>query len=138
VTSLAVAPDGALYSAGWGDVRRWDVGRGTSEIVVKGKHTFMDLGEDGRTLLTATRQGPNFDRFPSRDSFQDLARQTVQSLATHGTTVTAVALDSTSRIAVTGSADGIVRAGPVTDGEPHLPLGHQGAVLSVAVSPDGR
>jgi hypothetical protein len=32
----------------------------------------------------------------------------------------------------------VVRVGPVTGEEPHLLLGHQGQVESVAVSPDGR
>ena len=52
--------------------------------------------------------------------------------------MTALALDPTGRIAVTGSVDGIVRAGPVTGDEPHLFVGHDGAVRAVAVSPDGR
>ncbi len=39
---------------------------------------------------------------------------------------------------VTGDIDGVVRAGPVTGGEPHLLLGHEGMVLGLAVSPDGR
>jgi WD40 repeat protein len=52
--------------------------------------------------------------------------------------VTALALDPSGRIAVTGSADGIVRAGPVTGGEPHLLYGHEGRVATLAVSPDGQ
>jgi WD40 repeat protein len=48
------------------------------------------------------------------------------------------ALDPTATIAVTGSDDGTVRAGPVTGEEPHLFYGHKGTVYAVAVSPDGR
>jgi WD40 repeat protein len=32
----------------------------------------------------------------------------------------------------------VVRAGPVTGEEPHLLLGHQGLILSLAISADGR
>ena len=50
----------------------------------------------------------------------------------------AAALDASGRILVTAHADGSVRVGPVTGGEPHLLLGHGGPVAGVAVSPDGQ
>jgi WD40 repeat protein len=48
----------------------------------------------------------------------------------------ALALDASGRIAVTGSLDGVIRVGRVRDGAPHLLLGHEGPVTSVALSPD--
>jgi WD40 repeat protein len=39
---------------------------------------------------------------------------------------------------VTGSADGVVRVGPVDGGEPHLLYGHTLEVSSIAVSSDGK
>ena len=49
-----------------------------------------------------------------------------------------MAWDPSGRLVVTGSRDGIVRAGPVTGEEPHLLFGHEGAVRDVAVDPEGR
>jgi len=51
--------------------------------------------------------------------------------------VASLALDPTRRILVTGSY-GLVRAGILSGGEPHLLYGHTRPVTSVAVSPDGR
>ncbi len=39
---------------------------------------------------------------------------------------------------MTGSYDGAVRVGPVTDEAPHLLYGHEKEIWSLAVSPDGR
>ena len=50
-----------------------------------------------------------------------------------------VALDPTGMVVAAGSADGIVRIGPASGGEPHLFFGHPSAGLQkVAFSPDGR
>jgi len=50
----------------------------------------------------------------------------------------AVALDSSGAVAATGDAEGTIRVGRVTGGEPHRLVGHEGRVESVAISPDGR
>jgi WD40 repeat protein len=138
VQDLEFAPDGRLYSAGSGGVRRWDVERGTSESVLQGPWMGMDLGDDGRHLLTTTRTANALSEVPSAVAFHDLGDRSSRSLASHGEQVLAVALDATAKVAVTGSNDGIVRAGSVTGEEPHLLYGHKGPVYAVAVSPDGR
>ena len=48
------------------------------------------------------------------------------------------ALDPTDNLVATGGGDGAVRIGRVSAYEPHLFFGHEGLVLSVAFSPDGR
>jgi WD40 repeat protein len=58
-------------------------------------------------------------------------------LTSHGHDVVA-ALDPTGNLVASGSLDGTVRVGPVTGGEPHLFLGHEGPVLTVGFSPDGH
>ena len=69
----------------------------------------------------------------------DLARQTSRQITTHGYRLSPGAqLDPSGRVIVTGDIDGVVRAGPITGEEPHLLLGHEGMVQSVAISPDGR
>jgi WD40 repeat protein len=50
----------------------------------------------------------------------------------------AIALDPSGSVAATGDREGIVRVGRVSGGEPHLLVGHEGPVDSVAISPDLR
>ena len=47
-------------------------------------------------------------------------------------------LDAAGQILVTGDKDGIVRVGRLSTAEPHLLVGHKGALDRVAISPDLR
>ena len=47
-------------------------------------------------------------------------------------------MDASDSMVATGSADGTIRIGRVSGEEPHVLLGQQGSVHSVAFSPDGR
>jgi WD40 repeat protein len=58
-------------------------------------------------------------------------------LTSHGDVETA-ALDPTGTLVASGSADGTVRVGPVSGGEPHCFFGHEGLATAVRFSPDGR
>jgi WD40 repeat protein len=49
-----------------------------------------------------------------------------------------MALDPSGTVAAIGSTDGVVRVGRLDGGEPHLLIGHKGAVDRVAISPDLR
>ncbi len=49
-----------------------------------------------------------------------------------------VAVDPTGTLVATGSAEGILRVGPASGGEPHLFFGHVVAPQRVAFSPDSR
>ena len=49
-----------------------------------------------------------------------------------------VALDPSGTVAAIGTSDGIVRVGRLSGGEPHLLLGHRGAIAGIAISPDLR
>jgi WD40 repeat protein len=48
------------------------------------------------------------------------------------------AIDSQERFLASASDDGVVRIGPIAGGEPHVFLGHKGAIRALAFSPDGR
>ena len=63
--------------------------------------------------------------------------QSSTALTSHGDVV-AAALDPTGNLVASGSADGTVRVGPVSGGEPHYFFGHEGPALTVGFSPDGR
>ena len=141
--SMAFAPDGTLYVAGRGGVRRLvlpaESGPITSgELVYAAGKARIDLSHDGRLLLVLGSR-----KTATTDSFEDLllldlARHTSRRITTHGDRLTAGVLDSTGRVLVTADSDGVVRAGPASGGEPHLLLAHKGTVTAVAVSPDGR
>jgi len=49
-----------------------------------------------------------------------------------------LALDPSGRIVATGGVDGAVRVGPLKGGDPHILIGHRGAISALAFSPDGR
>jgi WD40 repeat protein len=55
-----------------------------------------------------------------------------------GDCVRVIALDPEGAVAVTGDEDGIIRVGRVDGGEPHLLVGHEGAIECVAISGDLR
>ncbi len=130
VTEIAFTPDGALVSASSsGDLRLWDLASGTFRMLRESAVSYFALSRDGRRLL---------GEHQARASVYDLEGGSARELVTHGNQVIAVALDPNGMTAVTASADGVIRVGPVTGEEPHLLLGHEGPVNDVAVSPDGR
>jgi WD40 repeat protein len=67
----------------------------------------------------------------------DLVTGETREITSHGNRVGSLALDPSGTVLVTGDMDGVVRAGPLSGGEPHLLLGNTG-YCRVAVSPDGR
>jgi WD40 repeat protein len=135
---LRFSPDGRrLFSCGWHGIRVWSLEDGSSEIIGKGSWNTA-MTRDGRFLFaTENRLGP----VPAADRWAgvyDLESGDFRRLASH-TDPTALALDRSETILITGSRDGALRAGPVSGEEPHLLLGHQeGWITSVAVSPDGH
>ncbi|MBW2529192.1 MAG: WD40 repeat domain-containing protein [Deltaproteobacteria bacterium] len=98
------------------------------------------LSPDGRYLVVHAGSGSarNFFRFQELLLF-DLEAGTSRPITTHGTSLRRITrVDPTGRILVTGDIDGVVRAGPVSGEEPHLLLGHEGMILGLTISPDGR
>jgi WD40 repeat protein/tRNA A-37 threonylcarbamoyl transferase component Bud32 len=130
ITEIAFTPDGALVSASSsGDLRLWDLDSRTFRMLRRSAVLQFALSRDGRRLLGIRQRTA---------SLHDLENGSVRELVAHGNRVLAVALDPNGVTAVTASADGTIRVGPVTGEEPHRLLGHEGPVNDVAVSPDGR
>jgi WD40 repeat protein len=102
----------------------------------------MALSRDGRRLVAAARLREDTGAQDHPVMLFDLPEGERRSITTHGNRVMTVALDPSGTVIVTGDAQGVVRVGPADGGEPHLLLGHTGAMdmpgNRVAVSPDGR
>ena len=141
---LRYAPDGSVVcSDARGIVRlRRPIHPGdppSAEVLfaASGKQTSFALSPDGRQLLVLTTRGTNPPTYDEL-TLVDLATRAARKITSHGSQVSTAAFDPSGRILVTGSYDGIVRVGPVTGEDPHLLIGHNGRIESVAVSPDGR
>jgi WD40 repeat protein len=140
VTGLEFLADGRLLTAGVGAVRVWDVERMTSELL-----RGCTASKPRRSFLAADRVRSRFLSVDYDDSTKlstlssfDLQSRTFREITSHGNRISAVALDSTGMIAVTGDFDGVVRVGAITGEDPHLLFGHTLEISSVAVSPDGK
>jgi hypothetical protein len=138
---LSFAPDGSLYAAANDGVHRLSLpsepgGAVSRETVYAAQGTRMDLSPDGKTLATL---GPfsGVQEYGELHLF-DLAGHTSRRVTTHGSRFTVVRFSPSGRVLVTGDAEGVVRVGPANGGEPHLLLGHEGAVYALALSPDER
>ena len=73
-----------------------------------------------------------------RLSWRSLEDGESRPITSHGRGASLIVLDSSDRWMATAGLDGLVRVGPVSGEEPHLLLGHRGAIWALAVSPDGR
>ena len=68
----------------------------------------------------------------------DLETKESRAITAHGSDLQAVALEAAGRAIATGDSTGVVRVGRPDGSEPHLLLGANGLVTSIAFSPDGR
>jgi WD40 repeat protein len=127
-------PDGRLLSDGDGGLRVWDLASGTSRLLLpcrKDRICLWPTPDSSAVLCFDSAGGSAVTVF-------DLGSGTTREIASHGNRVSAIAVDPSGAVLVTGDKDGIVRVGPLSGEEPHLLFGHAGGVKSVAVSPDGR
>jgi len=94
-----------------------------------------------RTLVrydTHTAIGGSSSELPFQLVRYPIGGGSLVPIPSHGSAVSAAALDPTGTLVATGSTDGTVRIGPITGEEPHVFLGHEGLVRAVAFSPDGK
>jgi WD40 repeat protein len=146
INNLGFIDETTLLTAGHGGIRRWDLETGQHELLLASEPGWtveMALSADARTALTFERPlgtiGPaGFLTRCGRVALVDLTTRQRRSLEGYGGCGVSVALDPSGTVAATADAQGVVRVGRVAGGEPHLLLGHDGWVKSVAVSPDLR
>jgi len=129
--------DGHLLAATSKGVISWDAENSDHEILVEADVRSFIASDDGQRLLVT--EGNDYRLDPTGPPvFFDLATGTSTTLSAHGLRVKSMALDRDGTVAVTGDFDGIIRVGPVTGDEPHLLLGHDGAVTHLEIDPRGR
>jgi serine/threonine protein kinase/WD40 repeat protein len=146
--SLGFDTDGRLYGSlgKRGDIVRLTLpaepeGEVRSETVVSAVSSRPLLSPDGRLLLVmaSSKTAASHNQQYEQLLLFDLVEGTSRQITTHGDLLSpAAAFDLSGRVIVTGDVDGVVRVGPITGEDPHLLLGHEGMITSVAVSPDGR
>jgi len=134
--NLQFAADGHLLSASLSGLLRWNVETGARELLHEGLILGFAVSADGRRVLMV--ESTNQSDMWGRAVFLDIESRTVSSLDRFGDDVTAVAFGPRGEYAVTGDRDGEIRIGPVTGEAPHLLLGHESTVWTLAIDPLGR
>jgi WD40 repeat protein len=137
--SAGFASDGRLLICFTYGVVAWDVETGEQEVLVEAQLSGLAASDDGQRLLLfkaeADIESGGLSGYPV---FLDLDTGQEMTLSAFGEQVGAVALDRDGTMLVTGDDEGIIRVGPVTGEQPHILLGHEGAILDLAVDPLGR
>jgi WD40 repeat protein len=141
VQNLWFTDEDTLFTIGASNFLKWDLKGGSSVEVVGldavGYRTAAASADGRKVLMVESPGGDELDICATPVLF-DLEAGTKEPLPWFGDCVRVVALDPTGNVAVTGDADGIVRIGRVAGDEPQILAGHDGAIESVAVSPDLR
>ncbi|MGH9335393.1 MAG: WD40 repeat domain-containing protein, partial [Vicinamibacteria bacterium] len=137
VSDLEFLSDSRLLTAGVQGIRVWDLDRGTSEELrpCRTDDSHMAVDRARQHVLVVDR---DLNTRVSTLSVLELETRTFHDIASHGNRVSAVAVDPSGTMVVTGDFDGVVRVGSMAGDEPHLLFGHTLEISNVAVSPDGR
>jgi WD40 repeat protein len=137
IATVEFMPDGRLLASGPGGVRLWDLGTGTSTLLVEGAAVFARPSPDGRYLLIL--RGELRPGGGTGSAFvYDMEEKRSWELTSHGPEITNVAWHPSGQQILTGSLDGTVRLGRLTGEEPHILMGHAGPVWGLEAEPDGR
>ena len=135
VSSLSFSPDGARLLAGSGDgaTRMWNVESGSELWSVANRGSLAAFSPDGKTFATRTESG-RIGLFDG-ETYEPIREMTMLRF---GGTIFAFSPDG-KRLAMTGSMRNAVRVFDVESGEPlNAVEAHEGAVWSLAASPDGK
>jgi WD40 repeat protein len=138
---LQFTDDGHLLSSTDRGLQRWNLETGESEVLYDGNLRVLLEGfsanRDGTKVVMAEREGVESSA-SRRAVFLDYKTGISSILARHGTRISAVMLGAEGDVVVTGDSDGVVRVGRASGEEPHLLLGHESAIATVAIDPLGR
>jgi len=120
-----------------GGERVFNLEDGSVEIVAEERNEWARVVSSDGTFKLVLEGGPEGDDL--RLFWKSLEGEPSREITSHGdgADVWRVAIDPSDQWIASGDANGLVRVGPISGGEPHLLLGHQGRVNQVAFSPDG-
>ena len=135
--ALQFAGNDLLLSSGADGLRRWALDTRESELLYKGRVSEFSASANGQRVLLVDHDEVGSDS-PKSAVFLDLSTGATIRLESHGDRVITVALDATGTIAATGDSDGVIRVGPVSGENPHVLLGHETKVWSLAFDPRKR
>jgi WD40 repeat protein len=141
--SLAFQGESTLFSSGDGGIRRWDLDRGTENLIWEappGASAFMSVTGDLRYAFVATilREGAS-DTPGWKNLRVDLGTgESSSSPEMEEFSRRGARFNITGPVYATSSIDGLVGVGRVAGGPPHLLAGHVGVAQYAAVSPDLR
>jgi WD40 repeat protein len=133
---------GTLYTSGDGGIRAWNLVDGTNRIYFGAAVVQrMKISDDRRFLLAGVQlkktQSPE-DRESEVHELRlfDLVHGTSRVIRTHGSNITALAINRNGDLIATGDMAGVIRVGSATGAEPHLLLGSRAEVEELVFSPD--
>ncbi|MFO0904335.1 MAG: hypothetical protein U0939_15130 [Pirellulales bacterium] len=120
VLSLAVAPSGLSVAAATRDgvVRRFDLGRSAPVVEwggVPGQTTALLSSPDGKLLFTADSAGV-------ARAWDPQTKNAVRDFASNAGPLVAVDFDEAASLVMSLTADGVLKAAKLADGQPHSQL----------------
>jgi len=122
-----------LYSASPGRFWKWDIVKGSTEEIWSNEsdgYGGLQCLADGRIVgIHSNDQG--------QQALFDLKSGEETVLQGHPLNI-AADLDSSGTIFVSGDGAGVIRVSRIGDEQPHVLLGHNGAIKSIAMDPAGR
>jgi WD40 repeat protein len=134
---LAFVDDHRLLAIGRNGVRLLDVRDRSQKLLSSRPSWRMAVNRRNATALIV--QGPTPEApFPEIFRFDLEGRATRFAVIPREHDGFRIAMDATGSMVATAGTQGNVLIGPASGGEAHLLLGHEGQVLSLAFSPDGR
>jgi WD40 repeat protein len=137
VDGIGFLDEATVYTSGWAGLRRWDLERGTSELVAADVDLVGFLDRDRRPALTIApvpgREAQKCRQLQTRD----LLSGETKAVGPPGVCVSAPPAAVAGEVFAVPGPDGVL-VGRLSGGAAHLLVGHEGTVDGVAISPDGR
>jgi WD40 repeat protein len=137
VDGIGFRDETTAYTSGWAGLRRWDLEKGTSELVAADVDFFGFPGPARRLALTGAPMPGREAKSCRQLQTRDLVSGKTEAVGPPGVCVGAPPAAVSGEVFAVPGPDGVL-VGRVSGDAAHLLVGHEGPVQHVAVSPDGR